>query len=80
VQPPPRATAEGAAAAAAGWPILDLAAAYLRGGARFVQLRAKSLSGDAFLAMASAVVQLARSHQARLIVNDRADIARLADA
>jgi thiamine-phosphate pyrophosphorylase len=67
-------------AAAAGWPILDLAAAYLRGGARLLQLRAKSLSGDAFLATASAVVQLARRHQARVIVNDRADIARLADA
>ena len=67
-------------AAAAGWPILDLAAAYLRGGARLLQLRAKSLSGDAFLATAAAVVQLARRHQARVIVNDRADIARLADA
>jgi len=68
------------AAARAGWPILDLAAAYLRGGARFLQLRAKSLGGDALLATASAVVQLARSQQARVIVNDRADIARLANA
>ena len=38
------------------------------------------MAGDAFLATASAVVQLARHHQARVIVNDRADIARLADA
>ena len=67
-------------AARAGWPILDLAAAYLRGGARLLQLRAKSMPGDAFLATASALVQLARRHQARLIVNDRADIARLAQA
>ena len=67
------------AAAAAGWPILDLAAAYLRGGATFLQLRAKNMSGDALLATASAVVQLAHRHQARLVVNDRADIARLAE-
>jgi thiamine-phosphate pyrophosphorylase len=57
-----------------------LAAACLRGGARLLQLRAKSMPGDAFLATASALVQLARRHQARLIVNDRADIARLAQA
>ena len=68
------------AAARAGWPLLDLAAAYLRGGARFLQLRAKTLSGDALLATASAVVQLAHHHQARVIINDRADIARLPGA
>jgi thiamine-phosphate pyrophosphorylase len=68
------------AASAAGWPILDLAAAYLRGGVRLLQFRAKSMPGDAFLATASALVQLAHRHQARLIVNDRADIARLAGA
>ena len=68
------------AAARAGWPIVDLAAAYLRGGARFLQLRAKSMSGDRFLATASAVVQLAHRYQARVIINDRADIARLAEA
>jgi thiamine-phosphate pyrophosphorylase len=67
-------------AARAGWPLLDLAAAYLRGGARFLQLRAKTLSGDALLATASAVVQLAHHQQARVIINDRADIARLAGA
>jgi thiamine-phosphate pyrophosphorylase len=68
------------AAARAGWPILDLAAAYLRGGARVLQFRAKAMPGDAFLATASALVQLARRHQARVIINDRADIARLAQA
>jgi thiamine-phosphate pyrophosphorylase len=68
------------AATSAGWPILDLAAAYLRGGARLLQFRAKSMPGDALLANASALVRLAHRHQARLIVNDRADIARLAAA
>jgi len=67
-------------AARAGWPILDLAAAYLRGGARFLQLRAKALPGDRFLATASAVVQLAHRHHARVVINDRADIARLSNA
>jgi thiamine-phosphate pyrophosphorylase len=67
-------------AARAGWRILDLAAAYLRGGARFLQFRAKSMPGDAFLATASALVQLAHRHGARLVINDRADIACLASA
>lgn len=64
----------------AGWPILELAAAYLRGGARLLQLRAKAMPGAELLATASAAVQLARRHHARVIINDRADIARLADA
>jgi thiamine-phosphate pyrophosphorylase len=45
-----------------------------------LQFRAKAMPGDAFLATASALVQLARRHQARVIINDRADIARLAQA
>jgi thiamine-phosphate pyrophosphorylase len=71
---------DAASAESAGWPILDLAAAYLRGGARFLQLRAKNMAGDRFLATASAVVQLARRHQALVVVNDRADIASLSNA
>jgi thiamine-phosphate pyrophosphorylase len=67
-------------AARAGWPLLDLAAAYLRGGVRFLQLRAKAMTGDRFLATASAVVQLAHRHHAVVVINDRADIARLASA
>lgn len=68
------------AAARAGWRPLDLAAAFLAGGARFLQLRAKSLPGGEFLALASAVVELAHAQQALLVVNDRADIARLVGA
>jgi len=67
-------------AARAGWPILDLAAAYLRGGARFLQLRAKSMAGDRFLATAAAVVQLAHRQHASVVINDRADLARLSAA
>ena len=68
------------AAARAGWQPLDLVRAFLAGGARFLQLRAKHLSGSAFLDLASAAVVLAHAGQAQLIVNDRADIARLAGA
>jgi len=68
------------AAARAGWRPLDLARAFLDGGARFLQLRAKVMSGAEFLETASALVTLAHSRGARVIVNDRADIARLAGA
>ena len=68
------------ACARAGWQPLDVARAFLAGGARFLQLRAKSLSGREFLDLASAVASLAHREQATLIVNDRADIARLAEA
>ena len=68
------------AAARAGWPAIDLARAFVDGGARFLQLRAKNLSGGAFLATATAIVELAHRHGATVIVNDRADIARLSGA
>jgi thiamine-phosphate pyrophosphorylase len=68
------------AAAQAGWTPIDLASAFLEGGARFLQLRAKQLVGAAFLDTASAIVELARPSDAIVIVNDRADIARLAAA
>jgi len=67
-------------AARAGWQPLDLARAFIDGGARFLQLRAKVLPGAAFLATATALVQLAHARGASVIVNDRADIARLAGA
>ena len=68
------------AAARCGWPPIDLAHAFIKGGARFLQFRAKSMSGDVFLATASAIVELAHRHQSRVIINDRADIARLIGA
>jgi thiamine-phosphate pyrophosphorylase len=58
----------------------DLAGAYLAGGARFIQIRAKHAASAAFLAMCEAVVERARPVGAVVIVNDRADIARLAGA
>jgi thiamine-phosphate pyrophosphorylase len=68
------------AAARARWRPLDVARAFLDGGARFLQLRAKSLPGAEFLDTASAVVELAQRQDTVVVINDRADIARLAGA
>jgi thiamine-phosphate pyrophosphorylase len=54
--------------------------ACLRGGATVLQLRVKSGSAAAFLELADAVVAAARAHEATVIINDRADIARAAGA
>ena len=64
----------------AGWTPLDLARAFLDGGATRIQLRAKQLSSSAFLELADATVELARPLNAQVIINDRADIARLSGA
>ena len=58
----------------------ELAEAFLAGGARILQLRDKSRSASVRLALAEDLVRLAHAAGARLIVNDRADIARLAGA
>jgi len=57
-----------------------LVRAYLAGGARVLQVRAKHHSGAALLDLASAIVMAAKPEGAIVIVNDRADIARLARA
>ena len=68
------------AAARAGWRPMDVARAFLSGGARFLQLRAKSLASGAFLDLAREMAEAAGSAGATLVINDRADIARLAGA
>jgi thiamine-phosphate pyrophosphorylase len=67
-------------AAARGWDVLDLARAFLDGGARLIQLRAKSSDLRTVLTLTESLVRLAEPVQARIIVNDRADVARLAGA
>ncbi len=52
----------------------------MSGGARWLQLRAKTLPGGAFLDLATRVREIAHAGGAILVVNDRADIARLAGA
>jgi thiamine-phosphate pyrophosphorylase len=54
--------------------------AYLAGGARVLQLRDKDGPSGKFLTLADLLVQRARTAGALLIVNDRADIARLSGA
>lgn len=64
----------------AGWGVLPLAEAFLVGGARIIQLRAKHLASGAFLQYADRLVRAAAAHDAQIIVNDRADLALLAGA
>ena len=63
-----------------GWAPRDLARAYLSGGARLLQLRAKDLGGAAFLALATAIVGDGQESGGQVIINDRADIAALSGA
>jgi thiamine-phosphate pyrophosphorylase len=67
-------------AARAGWRPIDLARAFLDGGATFLQLRAKIMSGAELLDTAAAIVDLAHALGATVVVNDRADMARLTAA
>jgi thiamine-phosphate pyrophosphorylase len=66
--------------AAAGWSLPDLAKAFLDGGAPLIQIRAKQLASDRFLELCDLVVELAQPYGAAVIVNDRADLARLSGA
>jgi thiamine-phosphate pyrophosphorylase len=62
------------------WSIIDLACACLAGGARLLQVRAKHLASGPMVELCERVVAEARPANARVIVNDRGDVARLADA
>lgn len=64
----------------AGWRPLDLARAFLEGGARFLQLRAKQWTSGSLLSACDSLVRLAEPFAADVIVNDRVDIARLGGA
>ena len=52
----------------------------MAGGARWLQLRAKTAASGAFLDLAIRVREIAHADGAILVINDRADIARLAGA
>jgi thiamine-phosphate pyrophosphorylase len=65
---------------AAGRTPADLARAFLDGGATFLQIRAKHLASGALLELSDLVVRLSEPYGARVIVNDRADIAVMAGA
>ena len=74
------AIADAECAAAAGWDVVDLVHAFLEGGARLIQLRAKALGSAAFLEACRKALDATRAAGARLVVNDRADVAVLAGA
>ncbi len=78
--PPLLAILDVASAARARWTPEELARAFVEGGARFLQVRAKALASGPFLTLCDAVVGLGRRHGARIVVNDRVDLARLAGA
>jgi len=59
---------------------LGLAQKCIAGGADALQLRAKGVCDKRFLALAEAFVRLCKTNGAVGIINDRTDIARLADA
>ena len=67
-------------AARAGWTLADLARACVAGGARCLQIRAKTIAGGRFLDLAVRIQEIAHASGAILIVNDRVDIARLSGA
>ncbi|MGH9342685.1 MAG: thiamine phosphate synthase [Terriglobia bacterium] len=65
---------------AGGHDPVDLAKILLTAGAQLMQLRLKNCSSRDFLAAARAIVPLCRKSSAWLIINDRADIAKMVDA
>ena len=66
--------------AAAGPAPIDVARAFLSGGARWLQLRCKGMASGPFLDLAHSVLADANSAGATLIINDRADITALSAA
>ncbi len=66
--------------ARAGWTLVEFVEACLEGGARFLQVRAKSVAGRDFFAATAAIVGRAKGAGAVVVVNDRVDIALLAGA
>jgi len=66
--------------ATGGRPLLEIVRGALAGGARLVQLREKDLDGGPLLEFAEALLVEARRSGARLLVNDRLDVALAADA
>lgn len=64
----------------AGWTLADFATACLDGGARLLQVRAKHAAAGWLLDATAEIVSRADRAGAIVVVNDRADIARLAGA
>jgi thiamine-phosphate pyrophosphorylase len=63
-----------------GWAPVEFAAECVAGGARLLQIRAKRASSGSLLALTQRILERTRSTDTAVLVNDRADIARLAGA
>lgn len=63
-----------------GWTVSDLSAALLDGGATLLQLRCQHRSMTQFLTCADELVSRATRYGARVIINDRVDIAMMSGA
>jgi thiamine-phosphate pyrophosphorylase len=63
-----------------GRPLVDVVHAALDGGVRAVQLREKDLEGGELYQLASILRELTYRYQARLLINDRIDVALATDA
>ena len=59
---------------------VDVARAFLSAGATLIQVRCKQMASGAFLDLTQTLMPDVRAAGALLIVNDRADVARMADA
>jgi thiamine-phosphate pyrophosphorylase len=68
------------ASARAGRTPIDVARAFLDGGAPLIQLRAKRVPSSAFLALADACLRLVAPYGAAVVINDRVDVAQLSQA
>ena len=64
----------------AGWSLTDFAMACVEGGARLLQVRDKRASSARLLATVFEILDRVRSTGTLVIVNDRADVARIARA
>lgn len=78
--PPLYAILDVSMARSRGWSPAELARAYFDGGVRLLQVRAKDEASGAWLALCEQVVAVAESYESLVIVNDRADLARLCGA
>ncbi len=63
-----------------GRPLIDVVHAALDGGVRTIQLREKDLEGGELYHLATAVRTLTARYSARLLINDRIDVALAVDA
>jgi thiamine-phosphate pyrophosphorylase len=73
--PPLYAIADEETARRCGWRVPDLAGACLAGGARFLQVRAKTAPSGAFLRWCQEIRDAGRRSDALVVVNDRFDVA-----